>query len=211
MRRERERCCSEIRDLQQQLSEMHDELDEVKEVEAGERQNIMKVRQLRLPLFFSPSLSLYLFYLYLSLSFSILPLFVSILPLSLFTSPSLSLSFSLLPLSLSPSLLPLLSCLHLFCLCHPLPLSLLLPGSLSQDLVSLKLEFQEVLTSQEAQEDALRRKERELTALRGALEEEITAHAEEVTTLKETREREVQQMQRASEEARRVREEKGGG
>ncbi|XP_041965329.1 cingulin-like protein 1 isoform X1 [Alosa sapidissima] len=110
VRCERERLCSEVRDLQEQLSEMHDELDKVKQVEAGERQNIV------------------------------------------------------------------------------------------EDLVKLKEEFQEVLGSQEAQEEVLRKKERELTALRGALEEEVTAHAEEVTSLREAHEQEVQRLQQ---EARR--------
>ncbi|XP_048112068.1 cingulin-like protein 1 [Alosa alosa] len=110
VRCERERLCSEVRDLQEQLSEMHDELDKVKQVEASERQNIV------------------------------------------------------------------------------------------EDLVKLKEEFQEVLGSQEAQEEVLRKKERELTALRGALEEEVTAHAEEVTSLREAHEQEVQRLQQ---EARR--------
>ncbi|KAL2093405.1 hypothetical protein ACEWY4_010717 [Coilia grayii] len=101
---EREKFCSEIRDLQEQLSDMHDELDRVTHQESGDRQGIM------------------------------------------------------------------------------------------QELLKLRQEFEEVLCSQEAQEEVLRRKERELTALRGALEEEVAAHAEEVTTLKETHEQEVQQL-----------------
>lgn len=62
-----------------------------------------------------------------------------------------------------------------------------------------------MLVSQETQEEVLRRKERELTALRGALEEEVAAHAEEVTNLREEKDREMQQLQQV--EKRRSREE----
>lgn len=48
-------------------------------------------------------------------------------------------------------------------------------------------------------------RERELTALRGALEEEISAHARDVLILKEMHQREVHKLLQATEEAKEAR------
>ncbi|KAG9280854.1 cingulin-like protein 1 isoform X1 [Astyanax mexicanus] len=71
-----------------------------------------------------------------------------------------------------------------------------------QDLVNLRMEFQELQQVQEEQEELLRWKERELTALKGALEEEISAHAKEVEMMKDQHKDEVQKLLKAIEEAK---------
>lgn len=50
MKAERDRFKTEMKDLQQQLSEMHDELDQVKkiEVENTEKEVLLKVREVEL-------------------------------------------------------------------------------------------------------------------------------------------------------------------
>ncbi|XP_028814132.1 cingulin-like protein 1 isoform X2 [Denticeps clupeoides] len=108
---EREQYCAEIKDLQEQLSDIHDELDKVKGVEVVKRESIL------------------------------------------------------------------------------------------QELAKLRMDFEETLKDHEEQEDMLCRKERELIALRGALEEEMSSHAEDVTSIKERYEQEIQKLQTATEEA----------
>lgn len=52
----------------------------------------------------------------------------------------------------------------------------------------------------EEQEDMLCWKERELVAIKGALQEEISAHAKEVEALKEQHKEEIQKLFKAREE-----------
>ncbi|KAG1929650.1 cingulin-like protein [Pimephales promelas] len=111
-RRARDQCRSDMRDLQQQLSDIHDELDSAKSCEAGERDGLL------------------------------------------------------------------------------------------QELCVLRGEFQALQLLQEEQEEVLRRRERELTALRGALEEEISAHASDLHTLQEEQQQEVQQLREATGQAK---------
>ncbi|XP_030630763.1 cingulin-like protein 1 [Chanos chanos] len=111
-KRQREQYRADMRDLQSQLSDMHDELDNAKITDAGERDTILK------------------------------------------------------------------------------------------DLVQLRQDFQELQQIQEEQEEMLYKRERELTALRGALEEEVTAHAKAVEDLREQHQREVEELRRVTEEAK---------
>ncbi|XP_029982301.1 cingulin-like protein 1 [Sphaeramia orbicularis] len=70
------------------------------------------------------------------------------------------------------------------------------------DMMQLKVEMQEVLLAKEEQEDVLRRRERELTALKGALKEEVAAHDQEVDKMREQYEKEISRLQTALEEAK---------
>ncbi|KAM8877187.1 cingulin-like protein 1 isoform 1-T1 [Synchiropus picturatus] len=70
------------------------------------------------------------------------------------------------------------------------------------DMMQLKLEMQEVLLAKEDQEEVLRRRERELTALKGALKEEVAAHDQEVDKMKEQYEKEINRLQASLEEAK---------
>lgn len=70
--------------------------------------------------------------------------------------------------------------------------------------MQLKLEMQEVLLAKEEQEELLRRRERELTALKGALKEEVAAHDQEVDKMKEQYEKEISRLQTSLEEAKQV-------
>lgn len=71
-------------------------------------------------------------------------------------------------------------------------------------MVHLKLELQEILLAKEEQEDVLKRRERELTALKGALKEEVAAHDHEVDKMKEQYEKEMSRLQTSLEEAKQV-------
>ncbi|XP_061526614.1 cingulin-like protein 1 [Phycodurus eques] len=68
------------------------------------------------------------------------------------------------------------------------------------DIMQLKVELQEVLLAKEEQEDVLRRRERELTALKGALKEEVAVHDQEMDKMKEKYEKEMSCLQRSLEE-----------
>ncbi|CAB1339401.1 unnamed protein product [Coregonus sp. 'balchen'] len=57
--------------------------------------------------------------------------------------------------------------------------------AMMEDLMQMKLDLQEVLLAKEEQEEVLRRRERELTALKGALKEEVATHDQEVDKLRE--------------------------
>ncbi|KAK5915298.1 hypothetical protein CesoFtcFv8_000901 [Champsocephalus esox] len=64
-----------------------------------------------------------------------------------------------------------------------------------EDMMQLKVDIQEVLMLKEEQEEVLRRRERELTALKGALKEEVAAHDQEVDKMKEQYEKELTRLQ----------------
>lgn len=70
--------------------------------------------------------------------------------------------------------------------------------------MQLKLDLQELLQAKEDQEELLRRRERELTALKGALKEEVATHDQEVDKLREQYEKEIRKLQMAVEEAKQV-------
>ncbi|XP_019126076.2 cingulin-like protein 1 isoform X3 [Larimichthys crocea] len=70
------------------------------------------------------------------------------------------------------------------------------------DMMQLKLEMQEVLLAKEEHEEVLRRRERELTALKGALKEEVAVHDQEVDKMREQYEKEISKLQASLEEAK---------
>ncbi len=70
--------------------------------------------------------------------------------------------------------------------------------------MQLKLDLQELLLAKEEQEELLRRRERELTALKGALKEEVATHDQEVDKLREQYEKEIRNLQTAVGEAKQV-------
>ncbi|MGH0169735.1 UNVERIFIED_CONTAM: hypothetical protein FKN15_057589 [Acipenser sinensis] len=73
--------------------------------------------------------------------------------------------------------------------------------ALTEDLLQLKQDFQEIMLFKEEQEDMLRRRERELTALKGALKEEVATHDQEVDKLKEQYDKELQKLKTSLAEA----------
>lgn len=73
-----------------------------------------------------------------------------------------------------------------------------------QDLMQLKLDLQEAVMVKEEQEEVLRRRERELTALKGALKEEVSSHDQEVDKLREQYEKELRKLQASLEEFKQV-------
>lgn len=75
----------------------------------------------------------------------------------------------------------------------------------SQDLRELRGEFEALQRVQEEQEEALHRRDRELTALRGALEEEISAHDRDVEALQEEHQQEIHRLREATQEAKEAR------
>lgn len=75
---------------------------------------------------------------------------------------------------------------------------------LHQDMMQLKLEMQELILAKEEQEEVLKRRERELTALKGALKEEVAAHDQEVDKIKEQFGKEISRLQTSLEEAKQV-------
>ncbi|XP_051515482.1 cingulin-like protein 1 isoform X2 [Myxocyprinus asiaticus] len=74
--------------------------------------------------------------------------------------------------------------------------------AMMEDLMHLKLDLQDLLLVREEQEDVLRRRERELTALKGALKEEVATHDQEVDKLREQYEKEICKLQTAVEDAK---------
>ncbi|XP_074090686.1 cingulin-like protein 1 isoform X2 [Macrotis lagotis] len=74
-------------------------------------------------------------------------------------------------------------------------------GALIEELLQTKRDLQDVLISKEEQEDLLRKRERELTALKGALKEEVSSHDQEMDKLKEQYDAELQALRESVEEA----------
>ncbi|KAM3927558.1 cingulin-like protein 1 [Leptodactylus fuscus] len=73
--------------------------------------------------------------------------------------------------------------------------------ALIQDLMHMKQGVQELLIAREEQEDLLKKRERELTALKGALKEEVSSHDQEIDKLKEQYEKELKKMRESLDEA----------
>uniref|UniRef100_A0A4W5PF32 Myosin tail domain-containing protein n=1 Tax=Hucho hucho TaxID=62062 RepID=A0A4W5PF32_9TELE len=73
---------------------------------------------------------------------------------------------------------------------------------LLKDLAQLRLDFQELIQVQEEQEEVLHWRERELTALKGALKEEVESHDKELGIMKEVRDKEVQKLREEVEEVK---------
>lgn len=70
--------------------------------------------------------------------------------------------------------------------------------------MQLKIDLQDLLLAREEQEELLRRRERELTALKGALKEEVATHDQEVDKLREQYEKEIRKLQTVAEDAKQV-------
>lgn len=70
------------------------------------------------------------------------------------------------------------------------------------EMMQIKLDLQDLLLAREEQEELLRRRERELTALKGALKEEVATHDQEVDKLREQYEKELRKLQTAVEETK---------
>lgn len=70
--------------------------------------------------------------------------------------------------------------------------------------MQLKVEMQDIVLAKEEQEELLRRRERELAALKGALKEEVSAHDQEVDKMKEQYEKEIRRLQTSVEDAKQV-------
>nr|XP_021521870.1 cingulin-like protein 1 isoform X3 [Aotus nancymaae] len=74
-------------------------------------------------------------------------------------------------------------------------------GALIEELLQAKQDLQDLLIAREEQEDLLRKRERELTALKGALKEEVSSHDQEMDKLKEQYDAELQALRESVEEA----------
>ncbi|KAL1781672.1 cingulin 1 [Sigmodon hispidus] len=74
-------------------------------------------------------------------------------------------------------------------------------GALIEELLQAKRDLQDLLIAREEQEDLLRKRERELTALKGALKEEVSSHDQEMDRLKEQYDAELQALRESVEEA----------
>ncbi|XP_057579601.1 cingulin-like protein 1 isoform X2 [Hippopotamus amphibius kiboko] len=74
-------------------------------------------------------------------------------------------------------------------------------GALIEELLQAKQDLQHLLIAKEEQEDLLRKRERELTALKGALKEEVSSHDREMDKLKEQYDVELQALRESVEEA----------
>ncbi|KAM5171047.1 cingulin-like protein 1 isoform 1-T4 [Mantella aurantiaca] len=72
--------------------------------------------------------------------------------------------------------------------------------ALIEDLMHMKQAVRELLMAKDEQEDLLRKRERELTALKGALKEEVSTHDQEIDKLKEQYEKELKKMRESLQE-----------
>ncbi|NXN99448.1 CGNL1 protein, partial [Rhinopomastus cyanomelas] len=72
---------------------------------------------------------------------------------------------------------------------------------LIEELMQMKQDLQEVLIAKDQQEEILRKRERELTALKGALKEEVSSHDMEMDKLKEQHDKELLHLQQSLEKA----------
>ncbi|XP_054243794.1 cingulin-like protein 1 [Indicator indicator] len=72
---------------------------------------------------------------------------------------------------------------------------------LLEELMQMKQDLQEILIAKDQQEEILRKRERELTALKGALKEEVSSHDMEMDKLKEQHDKELHNLQQKLEKA----------
>ncbi|XP_069767537.1 cingulin-like protein 1 isoform X2 [Narcine bancroftii] len=71
---------------------------------------------------------------------------------------------------------------------------------LIMEMIEVKHQLEEVLMAKEEQQEMLRRRERELTALRGVLKEEVSNHDRETEELKDQHEKEKQKLKKKIED-----------
>ncbi|XP_029023847.2 cingulin [Betta splendens] len=72
--------------------------------------------------------------------------------------------------------------------------------SLQTDVVTLQAELAEAALLRQRQEDTLRQRERELTALKGALKEEVECHDQEIEVLREQYSQDMENLRKTMEE-----------
>ncbi|XP_078097552.1 cingulin-like protein 1 [Mustelus asterias] len=72
--------------------------------------------------------------------------------------------------------------------------------TLIMEIIQAKQQLEEVLLAKEDQQELLKRRERELTALRGVLKEEVSNHDQETEELKEQHEKEKQRLRNSIED-----------
>lgn len=71
-------------------------------------------------------------------------------------------------------------------------------------MAQLRVDFQEMLQGKEEQEEVLHHRERELSALKGALKEEVETHDNYMAALKDEFENELEKLLRDLERAKEV-------
>uniref|UniRef100_A0A8B9PT52 Cingulin like 1 n=1 Tax=Apteryx owenii TaxID=8824 RepID=A0A8B9PT52_APTOW len=76
---------------------------------------------------------------------------------------------------------------------------------LIEELMQMKQDLQEVLVAKDQQEEILRKRERELTALKGALKEEVSSHDMEMDKIKEQHDKELLDLQQSLEKVTEMR------
>ncbi|NXX77763.1 CING protein, partial [Urocolius indicus] len=79
-----------------------------------------------------------------------------------------------------------------------LPLSPVVPCT--QELLETREELEEALSSKQRQEEQLRLRERELTALKGALKEEVASHDKELDRVRQQYQSDMEQLRRSMED-----------
>lgn len=79
----------------------------------------------------------------------------------------------------------------------------------AQELLETREELEEALSSKQRQEEQLRLRERELTALKGALKEEVASHDKELDRVRQQYQSDMDQLRRSMEGMSQVR--RGGG
>lgn len=74
-----------------------------------------------------------------------------------------------------------------------------------QELLETREELEEALSSKQRQEEQLRLRERELTALKGALKEEVASHDKELDRVRQQYQSDMDQLRRSMEDMTQVR------
>lgn len=75
---------------------------------------------------------------------------------------------------------------------------------MSQELLETREELEEALSSKQRQEEHLRLRERELTALKGALKEEVASHDKELDRVRQQYQSDMDQLRRSMEDISQV-------
>ena len=75
---------------------------------------------------------------------------------------------------------------------------------MAQELLETREELEEALSSRQRQEEQLRLRERELTALKGALKEEVASHDKELDRVRQQYQSDMDQLRRSMEDISQV-------
>lgn len=75
----------------------------------------------------------------------------------------------------------------------------------AQELLETREELEEALSCRQRQEEQLRLRERELTALKGALKEEVSSHDKELDRVRQQCQSDMEQLRRSMEDITQVR------